>query len=140
MKHIDYLYFNIYNYFYRLSQYRQSVNPRMQAMYLFSLGSGGWLLFLESLYLHFIRHSRFTSPGQSAFFAASLYLLTAFLFHYIFIIKDRDLKIFGKYEETSSQHPKRKWHFILSVGVLILPYLGLVSFAVFFPRHGQIGA
>lgn len=137
MKHIDYLYFNIYNYFYRISQYRPTLNPRLQAMYLFSLGSGGWLLFLESLYLHVIRHARFTSRGESAIFAASLYLLTALLFHYIFIIKDRDLKIFGKYEEVSSQHPQRKWHFVISVAVLIMPYLGLLSFAVFFPRHGQ---
>ena len=134
MKHIDYLYFNIYSYFYRISQYRQSFNPRMQAVYLFSLGSGGWLLLLESFYLHFIRQARFTSRGESTIFAASIFTLTTLLFNYIFIIKDRDLKIFGKYEEVSD-HPKRKWHFILSLSVLVMPYIILVYFAVFFPRH-----
>src|SRR5258706_14277023 len=102
MKHIDYLYFNIYNYFYRIRQYRQSFSVRIQAMYLFSLGLGGWLLLLESLYLHLIRHSWFSSQAEAAIFAVSLYLLTAFLFHYIFIIKHRDLEIFGKYEELSN--------------------------------------
>ena len=49
MKHIDYLYFNIYSYFYRISLERQNANARIQAMYLFSLGSGGWILLMESL-------------------------------------------------------------------------------------------
>ena len=137
MKHIDYLYFNIYNYFYRISQYRQSFNTRIQAMYLFSLGSGGWLLLLEALYLHLIKHAWFSSPAESAIFAISLYVLTALLFNYTFIIKDRDLKIFEKYEELSNQNPKRKRHLIISISILLLPYLVLLSFAIFFPRHGR---
>jgi hypothetical protein len=135
MKHVDYLYFNIYNYFYRLSLYRQTLNPRMQAMYVFSLGSGGWLLLFEAIYLHLFKHSRFSSKSESTVFAASLYFLTALLFHYIFIVKDRDLKIFGKYEELSNSNPKRKWHFIFSISILLLPYLGLISMAILFPRH-----
>jgi hypothetical protein len=135
--HVDYLYFNIYNYFYRLSQYRQTVNPRMQAMYLFSLGSGGWLLMLETFYLHVVRHTRFVSRVESTVFAASIYMLTAFFFNYIFIVKDRDQKIFGKYEEPASRHPMRKIHFILSVIVLLIPYLTLLGFALFAPRYGR---
>ena len=135
MKHVDYLYFNIYNYFYRASQERPTANPRLQTMYLFSIGSGGWLLLLESIYLHFIRHTRFVSPAQSMFFAGSIYLLTAFFFHYIFIIRDRDLRIFGRYEEVFLNNPKKKLHFVLSLGVLVLPYLVLCSFAIVFPRH-----
>ena len=135
MKHIDYLYFNIYSYFYRTSLDRQNFNTRIQTMYLFSLGSGGWLLLLESLYLHTLRHSWFSSQGQSGLFAVSLYALTAALFYNIFIIKDRDLEIFGKYEESWNQNPKRKRHFIISVFVLLIPYLMLISLAVFFPRN-----
>jgi hypothetical protein len=137
MKHVDYLYFNIYNYIYRISQYRQNFNTRIQAMYLFSLGSGGWLLLMESLYLHLIRHSWFPSAAESTFFAVSLYGLTAILSHYVFIFKDRDLKIFGKYEPISSQNPKRRRHLIISVSVLLIPYLTLFSFAVLFHRHDQ---
>jgi hypothetical protein len=137
MKHVDYLYFNIYNYFYRIGADRQHFNVRIQAMYLFSLGSGGWLLLLEALYLHMIRHAWFSSKEESTIFAASLYMLTAVLFNYIFIVKDRDQKIFGKYEKLTIRDPRRKMHFIISVGVLIMPYLALISFAVFFPRHGR---
>jgi hypothetical protein len=133
MKHIDYLYFNIYNYFYRLS-HSQSLNFRTQAMYLFSLGSGGWLLLFESIYLHFIKHTRFASPMQSMVFASAIYVLTAALFNYIFIVKDRDQKIFGKYEGLAGKNPKQKRHFFLSVLVLAFPYLVLAVFAIAFPR------
>jgi hypothetical protein len=135
MKHVDYLYFNIYNYFYRLSLDRSNINPRMQAMYLFSLGSGGWLLLLESLYLHLLKHSRFVSPAQSTVFAGSIYMLTALFFYYIFILRDRDIRIFGRYEKGFNKNPRRKLHFVLSFGVLIFPYLVLATFAFLFPRH-----
>ena len=135
MKHVDYLYFNIYNYFYRLSMDRSNINPRMQAMYLFSLGSGGWLLLLESLYLHLLKHSRFVSPAQSTVFAGSIYMLSAFFFYYIFIVRDRDIQIFGRYEQLFNKNPRRKLHFALSLGTLLLPYVALAVFAICFPRH-----
>ncbi len=135
MKHLDYLYFNIYNHFYRISQYRQSLNPRMQAMYMFSLGSGGWVLFLEALYLRLIKHTRVSSKTESIVFAMSIYMLSALLFSYIFIVKDRDQKIFGKYEALSSRNPKRNLHFIISIAVLLLPYLGLAAIALLLSRH-----
>jgi len=135
MKHIDYLYFNIYSYCYRLSQYRQSFNTRIQAMYLFSLGSGGWILLLESLYLHFVKHNRFNSRPQSLFFALVIYGLTAMLFHYIFIVKDRDQKIVDKFEQRFSENPPRSWHLTLSLSILVLPYLVMMGFALFLPRH-----
>ena len=135
MKHIDYLYFNIYNYFYRNALFRESSNTRIQTMYLFSLGSGGWVLMLQAMYLPLIKHSRFASRGQSVIFAASIYMLTTLLFNYIFIIKHRDLKIFGKYEEFANQNPKQRRHFIISIGILLLPYLTLLVSAIFLPRH-----
>jgi hypothetical protein len=110
----------------------------MQTMYLFSLGLGGWLLFMESVFLHTIRHSRFTSPIQSTIFASSIYLLTAAFFNYIFIIRDRDQKIFGRYEEKSRKNPRSKQHFYLSLAILIVPYVAMASFAIMFPRHGQL--
>ena len=135
MKHIDYLYFNIYSYCYRLSQYRDSFNTRIQAMYLFSLGSGGWLLLFESLYLHFIKHNRFNSRLESIVFALAIYGLTAMAFHYIFIVKDRDQKIVDKFVRKSEANPKQNRHLIVSLGILVLPYLVLMSLAFLLPRH-----
>ena len=135
MKHIDYLYFNIYSYCYRLSQYRQSFNTRIQAMYLFSLGSGGWLLLFESLYLHFVKHNRFSNRLESILFALAIYGLTALMFNYIFIVKDRDQKIVDKFEQRTGEKPQPKIHLILALGFLVLPYLTMMGFALFLPRH-----
>jgi hypothetical protein len=135
MKYLDYLYFNIYNHFYRKSQYSQTFNPRLLAMYLFSMGLGGWLLLLESLYLHLIKHAWFSSPAESTVFTTSVYLLSAILFNHIFITQDRDLKIFEKYEKSFHQHPNRNWHLMISVFVLLTPYIALLLNVIFFPRH-----
>ena len=72
MKHVDFLYFNVYNYFYRISQLRPSFNPRMQTMYLFSLGSGGWILLLESRYLQMVNQCRLASKRESPIFFVAL--------------------------------------------------------------------
>jgi hypothetical protein len=135
MKYLDYLYFNIYHHFHKVSQYRPTFNPRLQAMYLFSMGLGGWLLLLEALYLHLLRHAWFSSPAQSTVFTTSVYLLSAVLFNHIFIQQDRDLKIFEKYEKKFNQHPRRSLHLILSVIFLSTPYLVLFINVIFFPRH-----
>lgn len=135
MKFVDYLYFNIYNHFYRVSQYRQSFNPRLQAMYLCSLGLGGWLLLLESVYLRMVKRAWFSSREGSMIFSMAVYLLSAALFNYIFIEKDRDLKIFGKYEARANRHPNRKWHLLFSVAILLLPYLVFIFNIIFFPRQ-----
>lgn len=135
MKYLDYLYFHVYNHFYQTSQTKQTFNPRLQAMYLFSLALGGWLLLLEAIYLHLVKHAWFASPSVSMIYSTSIYLLSASLFHHIFIVKDRDLKIFGKYEKSFSQHPRRKWHLLFSASILALPYLVLVFHVIFFPKH-----
>ena len=104
-------------------------------MYLFSLGSGGSLLLFESIYLHFFKHNRFSSRLESILFALAIYGLTAMLFHYIFIVKDRDQKIVDKFEQLSGGSPRRNWHLTLSLGILVLPYLVLMAFALILPRH-----
>jgi hypothetical protein len=134
MKPIDYLYFNIYNHFYQRS-YASQFYARIQAMYLFSLSVGGWMLLVETAYLRMIRHSWFTTKPGATIFAATVYLLTALIFNHIFIVNERDRKIFGKYEEEWDRNPNKKRDFMISVFVIAVPYLFLVSLSIFFPRH-----
>jgi hypothetical protein len=135
MKPIDYLYFNIYNHFYQRSLHAQDFYARIQAMYLFSFSAGGWILFLEAAYLRMIRHSWFSSKPGATIFAAAVYLMTALVLHHIFIVNERDLKIFQKYEEGWDRNQKKKRDLLISVFVIVAPYLFLVSLARFFPRH-----
>ena len=135
MKQVDYLYFNIYRYFYKISQARQSFNPRIQALYLFTLGSGGWFLLLEAIYVRLIRGTRFSSHGESFIFSMTIYLVSLVLANYIYISKERDLKIFEEY--GASEAPVRKQHQFFSFSILLLPYLLIAVFGMVFSRHLQ---
>jgi hypothetical protein len=135
MKYLDYLYFNVYNQCYQASQNRQTFNPRLQAMYLCSLALGGWLLLLEAVYLHTVKHAWFSGPAASMVFSMAVYMLSAAFFQQIFVSKDRDLKIFDKYEKVFDVNPRKKLHLIFSVAVLFMPYLVLACHVIFFPKH-----
>jgi hypothetical protein len=135
MKPIEYLYFNIYNHFYQRSYHSRDFLARIQALYLFSLSVGGWILLMETVYLRMIRHSWFSSKPGATLFAGVVYLLTALIFNHIFIVNERDRKIFGKYEEEWGRNPKKKRDLLISVFVIMAPYALLVSLAIFFPRH-----
>jgi hypothetical protein len=135
MKPIDYLYFNIYNHFYQRSYHSREFYARIQAMYLFSLFTGGWVLLMEAIYLRTVRHSWFTSKPGASLFAAAVYLLTAMILHHVYIVNERDRKIFGKYEEKWDRNPRKKRDLLISVFAILTPYLFLVTLAKFFPRH-----
>jgi hypothetical protein len=135
MKPIEYLYFNIYNHFYQRSYHPRDFYARIQAMYLVALSAGGWILLMEAAYLRIISHSWFSSRPGATLFAATVYTLTALIFHHIFIVNERDLKILGKYEAQWDRNPKKKRDLIISVFIIVVPYLFLVSLAIFFPRH-----
>jgi hypothetical protein len=107
----------------------------MQAMYLFSLSAGGWILFLETIYLRLVRHCWFSSKPGAIIFAATVYMLTALVFNHIFIVKERDREIFGKFEEKWDRNPRKKRDLLISVFIIVVPYVLLVSLAIFFPRH-----
>jgi hypothetical protein len=135
MKPIEYLYFNIYNHFYQRSYSSQDFHARIQAMYLFSFSTGGWILFLEAVYLRMIRHSWFSSKPGATFFAAAVYLLTVLVLNHILIVNERDRKIYGKYQEEWDRNASKKRDLLISVFVIVAPYVFLVTLALLFPRH-----
>ena len=135
MKPIEYLYFNIYNHFYRRSYHAREFYARIQAMYLFSLSAGGWMLFLEAVYLRLIRHSWFSSKPGAMIYAAAVYLFTALVFHHIFIVKERDQKIFGKYVERWDRNTNKRRDLLITFIVIVAPYVLLGLLARLFPRH-----
>jgi hypothetical protein len=135
MKSLEYLYFNIYNHFYQRTYQTREFSARIQAMYLFSLFTGGWILFLEAVYLRTVRHSWFSSKPGATLFAAAVYLLTALILHHIFIVNEHDRKIYGKYEEKWDRNPSKKRDLMITVLAMLTPYLFLISLAKVFPRH-----
>ena len=135
MKPIDYLYFNIYNHLYQRKVSSHDFHTRILSMYLFSLSVGGWILFFEASYLR-MRYSWFSSKPCAGLFAAAVYAILALIFHHIFIVNELDRKIYLKYENEWNRNPRKRRDLLISVFVIILPYMFIISLAIFFP-HGQ---
>jgi hypothetical protein len=128
------VYFNIYNQCYRRSFGAGDTVTRFQAMYLLSLSAAGWILFLQAIYLRTIKHSWFTTKSGAMFFALSVYLLAAMVFHRIFIINERDQQIFDKYAASWDSNPNKKRDVMISLFIIAIPYLLLGALKWLMPR------
>ena len=135
LKPFEYLYFNIYNHCYQRSYQSGELLSRFQAMYLLSFSAGGWLLFLQAMYLRTIKHSWFTTKDGAMLFALTVYLVTAMIFHRIFIVNEKDQQIMSKYEASWNNNPNKKRDLLLSVVMIAAPYLLLGSMSLLFPRN-----
>ncbi|RYY10688.1 MAG: hypothetical protein EOO04_36480 [Chitinophagaceae bacterium] len=135
MKPFEYLYFNIYNHCYQRSYHSGDSLSRFQAMYLLSFSTGGWILFLQAMYLRTIKHSWFTSKDGAMLFALSVYLVTAMVFHRIFIVNEKDQQILSKYESGWNNNPNKKRDLLLSMSFIAVPYVLIISMSLLFPRQ-----
>ena len=77
-------------------------------MYLLSLSIGGWMLCLQSIFFRFVRNGWFSSHMAAMMSALTIYTVITFLFYRIFIVEERDQKIFDKYINTWQNNPTRK--------------------------------
>ena len=135
MKQFAFLYYNIYRSCARRSNVPDDGFVRIQAMYLFSLSAGGWVLFLQALYLRFIKLSWFSSPTQAAGFAMAVYLGTAFVLHRIFITNEGDQKILHRYGHNWYEKTQKKRQLLIAAALYMAPYILLLLMAIFFPRQ-----
>jgi hypothetical protein len=104
-------------------------------MYLLSFSTGGWILFLQAMYLRTIKHSWFTSKDGAMTFALSVYLITAMIFHRIFIVNEKDQRILSKYESAWNNNPNKKRDLLISMIIIAVPYVLLASMSLMFPRN-----
>jgi hypothetical protein len=135
VKHLEYVYFNIYHYYQQRNQDLTNFAARLQTMYIVSFSIGGWILFMQAAFLRLVRGAWFSSPSTSMLFAVTVYLCTAILLYRIFIINNYDEKIYNKYEKSANNNPNQQRSLLLSVLVAIVPYLLLLSLKLFFPNQ-----
>src|SRR5258708_35690836 len=93
VKKLDYVYFTIYHYCSRQSYFPDSLLVRMSCMYLLALSAGGWLLFLQTLFLRYVKGAWFSSHSGAMVSALTIYVGIAVLFYRIFIVDEKDQKI-----------------------------------------------
>ena len=87
------------------------------------------------MYLRTVKHSWFTSKDGAMIFAMCVYLLTAMIFHRIFIVNEKDQKIMSKYEEAWNNNPNKKRDLFISMSMIGVPYVLLASMSLVFPRN-----
>ncbi|AXY75346.1 hypothetical protein D3H65_15740 [Paraflavitalea soli] len=112
-----------------------SLSARLQAMYIVSFSAGGWILLIQAVFLRLVRRAWFSTPSLAMSFAVSVYVITAMLFYYIFIINSYDEKICNQYEKSGNNDPNKRNGQFVSFFVAMVPYVLLLSLRVFFPRN-----
>lgn len=133
MKHFEYLYFNLYNYYYQRNQDLTTLSARLLTMYTVALSTGGWILLAQAIFLRLVRHSWFASQSMAMSFAILVYVCMALVFYRIFIVNNYDEKIYNKYEASWTNNPNKDRELLFSVFVAIAPYLLLLSLKIFVP-------
>jgi hypothetical protein len=103
-------------------------------MYLLSLSAGGWMLFLQSLFLRFIRHGWFASPAVGMFNALSIYTVVTVLFYRIFILEGRDEEIFDRYINKWENNPHKKRDLFFTSFVAAAPYISMLTMRLVIPH------
>ena len=103
-------------------------------MYLLSLSAGGWLLFLQSLFFRFVRNGWFSSPEIAMINSLAIYTAIAFLFHRIFIVEERDQKIFDKYINAWHNNSHKKRDLFITSFVVAVPYLSMLCIKIYLHR------
>ena len=100
-------------------------------MYLLSISAGGWILFMQSLFFRFIRNGWFSSHVVAMINALTVYTTITVLFHRIFIVEERDQKIFDKYISKWNDNPNKKRDLFITSFIAAVPYLSMLCIKLF---------
>ena len=132
MKFIDYLYFNIYRWYYKMETDGRKVNPQSITSWWFGICVSGWVLFGNISYSHYF-HSNYFQKSSDDFNKLVLFFvgLTSYaIVNYIFSLNDRYLTVYNKYVSSADSKSRGKLIF-LSFTFMLLPYI-LIPFIFIF--------
>jgi hypothetical protein len=101
-------------------------------MYLLSLSAGGWILLLQSIFFRFVRNGWFSSHMAAMINALTTFTIITVLFYRIFIVEERDQKIFDKYISSWNNNPNKKRDLFIASFVAAVPYLSMLCIKLFF--------
>jgi hypothetical protein len=127
LKFIDYLYFNIYRWYYKMETDGRKVDPQNLTSMWFGICISGWCLFGNIIYSHYFQKNSAEFNKLILFFIA----FTSYaIVNYIFSSNDRYLKVYNKYISSADNKSKGKLIFF-SFAFMLLPYI-LIPFIFIF--------
>lgn len=134
VKRFEYVYFTIYHYCSNQSYFPDSLHARLKCMYLLALSAGGWILFLQQMFLRYVRIAWFTSQAGAMINAMTIYAAITVIFYRVFIMEEKDQKIYDKYADAWNNNPNKRRDLLLTSFVAAVPYILMVCVKLFLPR------
>jgi hypothetical protein len=123
----DYVYANLYNWYYRMVQNGRKVDPQNLTAMLFGICACGWFLLLLEIYL---RIEARNNIHISYLFYGLLTLLISGIVSSIYSKNDRYQKVFEQYITSNTIENKRK-AVLLSIGFIFFPFILFLAVRLF---------
>jgi hypothetical protein len=121
MNFIDYLYFNIYKWYFKMKISGRDVDPQNMAAIMFGLSIGGWYFAITLIYNRFVKHIYFLKNTDTIIFII-LAIITGGIINLIYSSNNRYLTVYDKFI-SSDIGKKRKRGLIISFGIVLMPLL-----------------
>lgn len=128
MKLINYIYFNIYNWYFEMKTDGRKVNPQSLTSMAFGLCVGGWVILFTVFYLQFITQ-KVLIPDLVKYIIGFVILISAGLINEFYSSGNRYQKIYKEYISGDIVKNKKKG-VLLSFLFIFLPYFILVMFGI----------
>jgi hypothetical protein len=127
-KRFEYLFFNVYNWYYKMKLSGRNVDPGMLTVSAFAICCSMWGLviyaFCDRLFIHHYLGQKILAPIVIIVWVISYYLFSnALLDNYKY------LDIYNKYKEYAATNAKAKRDTLLSILFLVLPVIVMVIYA-----------
>jgi hypothetical protein len=127
MKIVDYIYFNIYRWYYQMKTKGRRIDPALLTAVTFGLCFGGWFFFVDVIYHLYAKHSLMNKMDK--FILIAVAVLFAGIINEIYSSNDRYAKVHDKYV-TSGKIKDKNRAIIFSFLFIYLPYIILLIAAI----------
>jgi Ca2+/Na+ antiporter len=122
---LDYLYFNLYNFYYKDGNCKATDNPALRASHVLSATFLFWILSISTMYnLYFL--------GSKKFMPIGIYICSYFIFFlpiYYYYYKKKNYKnVYERFKDLNST--KKNLGLFLSIVLILLPILLIVLFGM----------
>ncbi len=121
MKRVHYLFFNIYNWFYKDGMYNRRIDPSLQTVSVFVIGTGLWLVLIYNLLTKIFKIPNVYNTNEKLTIGLVVLILMAF-YNYYFISGDRYLRIYDQFKDFSMENKNKKRDLIISFSILFFPF------------------
>jgi hypothetical protein len=128
MRSVNYLFFNIYNWFYKDGMYNRRINPSLQAVSMFAIGTVLWLILIFNIVTHIFNIVNVYNSTERLTIGLIVLVIMAF-YNYYFISSDRYLRIYDQFKDFSKGSKNKRRDLIISFVILLFPFPIIVTWA-----------